>query len=530
MLFRGGVPVSVPRAPQQDGAVVAVPPLSEIGPLLDANRRRLSAPPAGLRGSDWDSWRRAARAEVLAAARAYFRSNDEPFPENLGSDSLVVAGHQPELFHPGVWVKHFALNGLARRYGATPLNLVVDNDTVKSTALRAPAAPSGAEPWTHLTSIAFDRPAGELPWEERTVHDPAVFADFPERVREVLQGWGFEPILNSFWPDVRRQARRSSLLGECFAGARRTLERRWGCHNLEVPLSAICRTPSFARFAAHLLNDLPRFSAAYNDCVHAYRRANHIKSFNHPVPDLAADGDWLEAPFWGWRSGQARRGRLFARLAGSRIELRCGADALPSLPRDGEQFAKSWPELEARGFKVRTRALTTTLFARLFLADLFIHGIGGGKYDELTDSILRRFYGIEPPGFLVLSATRFLPLPSFAAVQEDRYRLARELRDRHWNPQRHLGSDLGPRVLIERKQGLIAQSPSAAAGRKERFRLLRAVTEQLREGMQGSENDCRRQLAEIDRRLEANAVLRRRDYSFCLYPEEVLRPFCTQFL
>ena len=53
----------------------------------------------------------------------------------------------------------------------------------------------------------------------------------------------------------------------------------------------------------------------------------------------------------------------------------------------------AWRSLEAHGFKIRTRALTTTMFARLFLADLFIHGIGGGIYDELTDRIIERYYG-----------------------------------------------------------------------------------------------------------------------------------------
>ncbi len=116
------------------------------------------------------------------------------------------------------------------------------------------------------------------------------------------------------------------MLGECFAAARRGLERRWGCHNLEVPLSAVCRTEPFGWFTAHLLTELPRFHAAYNDCVHAYRRRNRIKSRNHPVPDLAADGDWLEAPLWGWRGGQTRRGRLFVAAAGDRVELRCGTE------------------------------------------------------------------------------------------------------------------------------------------------------------------------------------------------------------
>jgi hypothetical protein len=525
------VPVTVPRAPQQDGAVVAVPPLAEVGPLLDANRRRLAAPVRGLPGRDWQALRRAAREAVVAAARDHFRAGGEPLPPDVGTDSLLLAGHQPELFHPGVWVKHFALNGLARRHGATPLNLVVDNDTVKSTALRMPAAPSGTEPFSHLTSVSFDRPGGDAPWEEQPVQDAALFASFAERVMEVMRGWHYEPLLTGFWPEVLRQTRRTSRLGEMFAAARRTWERRWGCHNLEVPLSAVCRTEPFAWFAAHLLTELPRFHAAYNDCVHAHRRAHHIKSRNHPVPDLAADGDWLEAPFWGWHPALARRGRLFARPAGDCIELRCGKEQWPTLPNDPERMVKEWPSLEAEGFKVRTRALTTTLFARMFLADLFIHGIGGGKYDELTDAIIRRFYECEAPGFLILSATRLLPLPSFAVTPDDRRRLARELRDVHWNPQRHVSP--GPVTLPEvrkQKQEMIAAEPRDAGGRRAWFAALRAVTEQLRSVTDGQEEAVRRRLAECDRRLESNAVLRRRDYSFCLYPEAVLRPFCTQFL
>ena len=112
-------------------------------------------------------------------------------------------------------------------------------------------------------------------------------------------------MLADFWTLVRREARRTPLLGECFAAARRTYERRWGCHNLELPVSVLCRTEPFAWFAAHLLAELPRFHAVYNDSVHAYRRRHGIRSRNHPVPDLAAEDDWLEAPFWGWRAGAA---------------------------------------------------------------------------------------------------------------------------------------------------------------------------------------------------------------------------------
>ena len=40
----------------------------------------------------------------------------------------------------------------------------------------------------------------------------------------------------------------------------------------------------------------------------------------------------------------------------------------------------------------------------------------------------------------------------------------------------------------------------------------------------------RQELARVDAELQANAVLRRRDYAFCLYPEAALRPFCASLL
>jgi hypothetical protein len=465
----------------------------------------------------------------------YLERCGEPVPA-AASDHLLVAGHQPELFHPGVWAKNFALNGLARRHGVTPLNLLVDNDTVKTTALRLPAPPVETHPWPHAVTLPFDRWTGEIPYEERTVQDARLFADFADRATAVLRGWDYRPMLPAFWQEAQRQASRTPLLGDVFAAARRSFERRWGCHNLEVPVSAICRTEPFAWFAAHLLGDLRRFHGVYNDCVHAYRVAHGIRSRNHPVPDLVHDDGWFETPFWGWRTGQTRRGRLFARPCSDRIELRAGAEPWPALAADpaghSPRTVRAWLTLESQGFKVRSRALTNTLYARLFLADLFVHGIGGGKYDALTDEIIRRFYGIEPPAFLVLSATRLLPLPAAPVRPEDRRQLTRRVRDLEWNPQRHLDLSnlVALRPVLDEKQAWIQQQPADAAGRRRRFEVLRSLTARLREPLLLRERQAREELARLDKQLEANAVLRRRDYAFCLYPEDMLREFCTQFL
>jgi hypothetical protein len=519
---------AVPRAPTEDGAVTAEPPLQEVGRLLTTNLLRTASDGRNLGGRPWGELRRLARTAAIKVARQYMSRRGEPVPD-AGSLELIVAGHQPELFHPGVWVKNFALNGLARRHGLTPLNLIVDNDTVKTTALRLPTPAAVKSSHPHAISEPFDRWTGEIPYEERSILDPVLFAGFGDRAGEILREWDYSPVLPAFWAEVRREAERTPLLGECFAAARRTYERRWGCHNLELPVSVLCQTEPFAWFACHLLADLPRFRADYNAGVHDYRKRHGIRSRNHPVPDLAEEDGWLEAPFWGWRAGATRRGRLFARVHSDGIALRIGDEVWPTLPlRDA---AAAWMDRGRQGFKVRSRALTNTLYARLFLSDLFIHGIGGGKYDELTDDLIRRFYECEPPEFLVLSATRLLPLPTAAVRADDHYRMGRELRDLRWNPQRHLpDGESGLKDLAVEKQDLIAAEPADAGAKLERFLDLRAVTTRLAAPLAESANRLREKLAVTDRNLEANAVLRRRDYAFCLYPEETLRPFCTQFL
>jgi hypothetical protein len=559
------------RAPKEHGAVLAEPPLADAETLVTLNRQRLASFNVPLLGRPLSDLRRLARRAAVAAAKDYMQRSGEPVAD-YSDTSLLMAGHQPELFHPGVWVKNFALYGLARNLQATPINLIVDNDTAKTTSLRVPAPgeeggevvkrqgdgqriPPHHSPLTthhlfHVASIPFDSWAGEVPYEERTVNDENLFASLPNRAAPYLGGWPFVPFLANFWALACREAERTPLLGERIVAARRAVERGWGCHNLELPVSQLCRTEPFAHFACHLLTDLPRFHAIYNDCVHGYRRQYGIRSRNHPVPDLAREGDWLETPFWAWRAGHNERRRLFARQTEQALVLRAGTDVWPELPsgadRDPAPLVRQWQELERRGLKVRSRALTNTLFARLFLADLFIHGIGGAKYDELTDEIARRFYGCELPRYLVLSATLLLPLPVSPARPEERQRLARKLRDLYYNPQRHLeNGERGARraerpavdappsaltVLAAEKDAWIARHATDKVTRRERFHTLRALTEKLRVHLAGRLSMLEQELSRYDEQLQANSLLRRRDYAFCLYPEAMLRPFCTQFL
>jgi len=114
--------------------------------------------------------------------------------------------------------------------------------------------------------------------------------------------------LAAFWAKAVKQGRWTPLLGERFASARREMEWRWGCQNYELPISRLCRTEAFASSPAICSSSCRASTRFTNDSVRDYRRRYGLRSPNHPVPDLARDGDWFEAPFWMWRAGAKQRG------------------------------------------------------------------------------------------------------------------------------------------------------------------------------------------------------------------------------
>jgi hypothetical protein len=519
------------RAPAGDGGLLAQPPLNELGSLLDANADRLTASGVRLGGLPLAEFRSVAAAEIVGAASRYLA---EPEAEaraavTLASASgsaaphrLIVAGHQPEFFHPGVWVKNFVLAGQARRHGRAALNLVVDNDTAKGTALRVPVVADDPKAVT-VETIPFDRDEADLPYEECHVADRGLFDSFPSRLGALTRSWGFEPLAMATWPTLRALVDDRVPLGEAVARVRRCWERKWGVMNYELPVSRLAGTRAFAGFVQTVLADLPRFADDYNGAIRAYRKVNHLRGRNHPAPDLARRGDEIEAPFWVWRADAPRRVKLFACRTESGIELRAGERSLGRVPIDTDPFHSAWAGLIAAGWKVRPRALTLTLFTRLGFADGFIHGIGGGKYDEVTDDIIRRFFRIEPPGYAVVSATVRLPIRGFPATAEALHRAERLVRDLEWNPQRFSEANERSPHLVAEKARLIRAEPVEHADRRAWFRELQRVTRELRpavaDRLESAVHNTDRSRAE----LAANDILASREYSWPLFPEAFLR-------
>jgi hypothetical protein len=513
------------RAPQNHGETFADPPLGQVPRLVAANiERRRQRPNICGHKSSGDTIGDA-RRELIQLAIHYTRQYRDvtEFQGATPDVPILMAGHQPQLFHPGVWYKNFALSRLAESLGGTAINVIVDNDAVGHSAIRVPT-----ESLEHprIENVEYHTPADQIPFEELTIQDRSLFDTFAVRVQQRLEAFVPDPLLKSWWPKAIQSADAVGNLGRSLARARHQLEGTWGLETLELPLSMICETEAFRRWMMHVLMELPRFQAVYNSCLQEYRRVNHVRSRAHPAPELIDDGQWLEAPFWLWTTRRPRRGHLWVRQRTGQLEFSdrmelhftisfSQADAISSA-------ANSLASLAANGVRIRPRALMTTLYLRLFLCDLFIHGIGGGKYDQLTDAIMQRFFSVAPPYFLVLTATAKLPIAAPAADPQKLRQVEWLLRELIYNPDRHIEDTPQAQPLRAAKQRWLTADARQGARRDRHLRIQKANFD-LQPFVARKRNDLLEQRDQLTAAIRNDRLLSARDYAFCLFPKATLQ-------
>jgi hypothetical protein len=538
-----------PSAPRTSGARILEPPADQVGELLSENRSIIDRSDYDVQGIRLGELAAQARAQLIAAALRYTRqyrdAPDPPASVDAAAARVLIAGHQPELFHPGVWLKNFALDQLANRHQAVAINLVIDSDTIKTTSVRVP---TGSVEKPRVASVMFDKPSAEIPFQARSIQDFELFSSFGGRISERFGPLLPNPMVREFWPLAVEAARRTRNVGQSLSQARHQWEGRMGLTTLEIPQSVVCCLPAFRQLMAHLIAPLPRLWEVYNHALTEYRRQHHVRSHSHPAPELAAEGAWLEAPFWIWSGDNPLRRRAYvlprgddlvlSDLQGLELPLRLSAES---------EIATAIGQLATlceRGIRLGSRALLTTLAARVLLGDLFIHGIGGAKYDRLTDTMIQRFFCLTPPTFLVVSGTLHLPIPHPAPTSGDLQAVNRELRELEFHPETFLNSQGTSESAIERSQP--ATDGSAAThwiaekrrwvdatvdrqNARQRCRAIREANQQLQPFVGERRAEFIRRGEVASAQLRADAVLASREYSFCLHPEQSLREFLLGF-
>jgi len=516
-----------PALPAGHGEVLASPPFEEWAALARANHEAAGVWSFEVAGVPATELRALARRQSLAAAAGFSARLGVDVAQPGRPEELIVAtGHQPELYHPGVWIKDFLLQRLAEECSATAIDFVVDSDGFQVLGVSSPCMTPGVRRCTQYLAIG-----GRDTWYAAApVPSARDLRDFCAAVDSMLASLPAPAVRRhfaTFCDDLEAAGPVAENLSEFVTMARRRYEEPAGSTYLELPVTHLARTSAFRTFVADLALDAPRFCDAHNAELAEYRVVNKTRSAAQPFPDLAIDRDLCELPLWSL--GPERRTPVVARrVAGGRVRLEeAGGTTIADLPSDPAAAVES---LEESGAVLAPKALALTTFVRLFTCDLFIHGVGGGRYDSVSDGVCRRYYGIEPPRFVVASTTMYLPIGTHLVTEEEVASAKARLNRLEHNPDALLdevefdSAEERARALAlaVEKSELVSAIALPGADRKSLGIRIREVNAALASLLAPLRQGMESEVASLEAQLAASGILTDRTYPFCFWsPSEV---------
>lgn len=373
------------------------------------------------------------------------RSALSGFRRELGlpDGPVVMSGHQPEIWHAGILAKYFATVAAATAHGASAAWVVVDQDTGSPERIRYPGPAWVSREWRvgaahgKALPVMNRRPSapGSVPAD--AMCDPVAFA--LARLAAALE-----------------RASDAGSVAQQITRATWELLLPFGEQPRVLYASDLAGTGLFREFVAMMRADAGRCVSAYNAAAARHPEAG--------VRQLRTRGD-IELPLW-------------------MVNVGGGIDAATVSTAQGA---------------VLPRALTMTALLRAAGCDMFIHGLGGGVYDAITEEWMREWLGVELAPSAVVTATRFARPVGAPVATESRGADAAV-----WRAQRarHDPAVLGDEAAARAKAQLLDRVRTTSGGeRREAYRAMHLVLRAYRERHSVKLNE----MAEHGRQLAAAA-------------------------
>jgi len=454
----------------------------------------------------------------------------------------IVGGHQPELFHPGVWFKNFVIDAIAKESAGIGLHTIVDHDLARASSIRVPKRDSFSGRLIQsacelpLCRVDTSRAVQQTPWHGLRIDRSGLRRTLNE-ITEGLNSVGVQnPMALDFW-DQLEKFQDGTEAAIAFSQLRHLLEMKHGLGNRELPFSRLARSGPWQAFLHHCIVHGEDLYSIYNQSLYEYRARERINNPTQPVPPLGRRDGWIELPFWLYKVDSNIRQRLWAQPASTEGERwRLGSGVTPSVfdwtidwSTDAHRASEAWEGYLRDGICIRPRALMTTLFLRCFMADLFVHGIGGGVYDRLTDTIIQRFLQMPAPRYLTCTATEWLamdrvPELNAKALHSKREVLKRQSQLLRSRPELFLDpNNTMDAELQTRHADMVATIPPRGS-KKQWHREITSIKAKVGDRVSAIRKENEEDLQRIEQQVHELRYLNSREYSFILFPESALLP------
>jgi hypothetical protein len=526
------------KVPREDNRYLCWPSDHSVKQLLELNHKGLENPSVP---RDLLNLRLLAREQAVSQALLHTRAYTDHDLEADSQTRLILSGHQPELFHPGVWFKNFFLAELSRSSPSQGLNVTIDHDLAKADTLRVPDYSESS----HGMLGTYEQSSVSLPvrldfqsrspWHLTRCENSLVdgWNDVAISISKSLAKCGIRNSVLQTRIELLRDCLRScENIGDAFSRFRHRIEWEHGVKNLEVPLGALCEGTAFGRFVLRCAVQASSLWSVYNESRNQYRDKYGIKNQAQPVLELQRHGDSLELPFWIYSSSDALQDRKRMWFLGASDDHRTMllGDASTneqcslkiSLPIVLDEFDSAWKGIVADGICVRPRALMTTTYLRFLVADLFVHGIGGGAYDELTDRIMEKWLGLPAPAYLISSASLHLPFPQRSDGRKTNRTWGHLQQQLQWMrsvPERFLDESLpGHGEIFYQHRQLLATMPPRGA-KRQWHQDMTAMKARIVSMIEPKKRELMAQCQAWENSSQQDRIRKSREYSFVLFPE-----------
>ena len=367
----------------------------------------------------------------------------EKFQIDFSKKPIIANGHQPEFQHPGILFKDLLIHKIAGLTDGLPLHIVVDTDQFEMSYAYPERLEKG---FAHLNTL-------HLKDKDNRVYSQTTLSEEDRKELTSIIQSQIEEAKFFISPTIQKEfvvilnrklelLKTHQYLFEVNEIIREEFYQSRKIHIYRINVSELVKLHSFKVLVEKIRKHLDEFMQVYNQSLIDYRKEHKIKNHAQPIPNLVSG----EMPFW-----------ILDPITKKRNVMRV---------EDSVDNACILP-----------KAVTLTMFMRLFMTDFFIHGKGGGRYEEVSEHIIKEFFKIEAAPYEVASATMHLNKTEWFPVPDiDEKELELKLRDAVYSPEKFL--DHSNPLVIQKKE-LQSKFKNPDSDKKELHKEISSLNDQM---------------------------------------------------
>lgn len=476
------------RFPKQQ-KIFIYPVHKKIPDLINANKSKFSTYNFSINGIRFGVIRKKLRTSLAKILNL-----------DLNSKPIVGCAHQPGFLPPGVIRKFIFVNSLKHVLG---INFIMDNDYSKYVNWEILVKEDRIY---KLKRFFLVRPIVERPLKFIKLPKKERILDILNQTRQDLESLEekrlvkncikLEQIIKSNYKDDYNLP--FFLNDICF--------KYININSLKSILtSKICQTQEYHIYVKDIINNIIRFNRCYNDSLGNFRKKYGIRNNNLPFPNLKIEDDLYELPFWFIDYDRKIRRPCYVRKINS-------TKSILTLDLKKKEVIKLE---DVRINMLQPKAVTFTILLRMFYCDLFVHGVGGANYEEVTDNIIQSYYGVSPPYFLVVTETKYLPFTVDDKLQTKLEKAQNRLRKINQAPHKFLSDE---DKLVNRKRKLVDKIREVDKSKKVRISYqIKQVDKELLKKLKPEIGKLKKRISLLQKRAQQQKILTYRNYPYFLF-------------